>query len=164
MAARHGLKSVGTEPPRISLFEDISGNWTPDRLLSALGEHCRFVHIDGSHKRDDVLWDLALAHSVITPNAVIALDDWLNAQCVGVMEATFQFFQAQPRATEPFAFVSGKLLLCGGPHAPTYRARLKAFAAADTTYEQSVRYRHRLKMGTSWIEQPLLGGTIIVLV
>ena len=101
---------------------------------------------------------------MITPNAVIAIDDWLNAQCVGVMEATFQFFQTQPRASVPFAFVSGKLLLCGRLHAATYRSRLKAFAATDTTYEQSKRYRHRLKMEASWIEQTLFGAEIIVLV
>jgi hypothetical protein len=153
----------GAAPPRISLFEDISGNWTPDRLLSVLGERSRFVHIDGSHKRDDVLWDLALADTVMTSNALVAVDDWLNAQCVGVMEATFQFFQSQPRASVPFAFVGGKLLLCGCRYAATYKSRLKGFAATDKTYEQSKRYQHRLKIGIPWIEQPLFGEEIVVL-
>jgi hypothetical protein len=163
-AAKHPSGSVEAAPPRISLFEDISSNWTPDRLLSELGERSRFVHIDGSHKRDDVLWDLGLAHSVTTPNALIAVDDWLNAQCIGVMEATFQFFQTQPRASVPFAFVSGKLLLCGRLYDAIYRSRLKEFAAVDTRYEQSKRYRNRAKMGASWIEQSLFGSEIIVLV
>ncbi len=163
-AAKHAPGVTGAASPRITLLQDFSANWTSDRLLAALGERSRFVHIDGSHKRDDVLWDLALADSVITPNSVIAVDDWLNVECVGVLEATFRFFQTQPRACAPFAFVSGKLLLCSQLCVAAYKSKLETFAAADTIYEQSKRYRHRLATDVSWIKQPLLDYEILVLV
>jgi hypothetical protein len=163
-AVRRAPGEIGLRSPRITLVEDISGNWTSDRLLAMLGERSRFVHIDGSHDRENVLWDLGLADSMITPNGVIAVDDWLNPQCVGVMEATFQFFQTKPRASVPFAFVTGKLLLCGRLHAAAYKSRLEAFALSDTVYEQSERYRRRRKVGATWVKQQLMGSEILVLV
>jgi hypothetical protein len=111
-----------------------------------------------------VLWDLAISDGVLAPNGVIALDDWLNPQCIGVMEATFQFFQNPPRACVPFGFVTGKLLLCGRTYANEYRKRLEAFATEDATFDQSDRFRKRSKMPGNWLRQTVFGFPILVIV
>ncbi len=151
------------QAPKITLMEDYSGNWTQDRLLKLLGERARFIHVDGSHLRADVLWDITLADSVMMPHGVIALDDFNNLQCMGVMEATFQFFEVEPRACVPFAYVGGKLLLCGRLYRQEYIERLEAFAASDKVYDISKRYQDKIRKGDTWMRQTFMGGDIIVL-
>lgn len=149
---------------RVDLVHDVSGNWTADRLLEVLGERARFAHIDGSHDRADVLWDLHICESVLTAGGIIAIDDWPNLRCVGVLEATFQFFQQQPRATIPFALVPGKLLLCGRGRASAYKQHLESFAIADQAYDQSKRFRERMNAPNSSVRQSLFGSEILVIV
>jgi len=148
---------------KITLIKDLSGNWTPDRLLGMLGERCRFVHIDGSHLRADVLWDLTIADSIISPYGVIALDDYHNPQCLGVAEATFQFLSSQSRLSVPFAFVAGKLLLSGRLHAAKYKSRLEAYVSSDTVWGISRLYQRRMKNGATWLNQMLMGSEIAVI-
>ncbi|MGC9270366.1 class I SAM-dependent methyltransferase [Acidiphilium sp.] len=147
----------------VTLVADLSLNWTPDRLLATLKDRARFLHIDGSHSKEDVLWDLALCDAVLAPHGIIAVDDWLNTQCLSVMEATFEFFRYQPRASVAFAVVPGKLLLCGRGQVKLYQERLEQFALLDQTYEQSTRYRQRAGMLDSGFRQKLWGTEIIVL-
>ena len=147
----------------IMLVEDLSGNWTADRLLASLGGSARFIHIDASHDRADVLWDLHICDAALAPTGIIAVDDWLNPQCLGVMEATFQFFQQQPRASVPFALTPGKLLLCGRANAVSYQQRLVEFATTDQTFPQSESFRQRSSMKNSGTKQPLFGSEILVL-
>jgi hypothetical protein len=157
------LAPEGRVDANLVLAQDFSVNWTADRLLTSLGERARFIHIDGSHDRVDVLWDLHVSDGVLTPTGIIAVDDWLNPQCLGVMEATFQFFQHQPRMSVPFALVPGKLLLCGRANAANYKRRLEAFITEDRSFGQSEKFRLRSAMRNSGAVQPLLGSELMVL-
>lgn len=146
-----------------SLIPGLSENWTADRLLSTLGERARFVHIDGSHDREDVLWDLDMCDKVLAPHGIIAIDDFFNPLCLGVMEATFQFFQGQPRLAVPLAVVPGKLLLCGRKHADFYKQKLSDFASEDLDFPQTEQFRARVKSPSSGVFQHFCGSDILVL-
>ncbi|HEV2362709.1 MAG TPA: class I SAM-dependent methyltransferase [Caulobacteraceae bacterium] len=151
--------SLAAESAEISLIEDVSGAWTADEILGALGGRARFVHIDGSHERAHVLWDLDLADRIIAPWGLIAIDDFLNPECLGVNEATHQFFQQQPRRSAPLAFTPGKLWLCGRLHTEMYKRRLVNLAMADETFPQAARFRRRWTAKRA--EQLLFGSSIV---
>ena len=128
-----------------------------------LGDRSRFVHIDGVSLGADVLWDLTLADSVIAPYGVIAIDDYQNPQCLGVAEATFQFFQAQSRMAVTFAYVAGKLLLSGRLYAAEYKSRLEAYVSSDSVWEISKVHQRRIKNRATWLNQILMGSDIVVI-
>jgi hypothetical protein len=71
----------------------------PSRTLAdTIGDDVRFrfVHIDGSHARSDVLADLEYSAAHMQPNGVIALDDWCNPHWPEVREAMDVFVAANP--------------------------------------------------------------------
>ncbi|ROR91786.1 class I SAM-dependent methyltransferase [Nocardioides aurantiacus] len=56
----------------------------------------RFVHVDGSHERDDVLSDLRLARRHLLPGGVIVADDYDHPDWPGVTEAVDAFVAETP--------------------------------------------------------------------
>ncbi len=51
---------------------------------------CRFFHIDGGHRPEDVAADLATAEAALLPDGVIALDDLFNPSWPGVSEGFYR--------------------------------------------------------------------------
>ncbi|MDW5329517.1 class I SAM-dependent methyltransferase [Plantactinospora sp. KLBMP9567] len=51
---------------------------------------CRFVHIDASHRYDDVRADLLAARVMLGPGGVVAVDDYRTAHTPGVAAAVWE--------------------------------------------------------------------------
>jgi hypothetical protein len=65
---------------------------TPDELSAKLGGHsARFIHIDGEHSHECLLGDLELAHAVLHPDGVIALDDMLHPSYPTLITAVLEY-------------------------------------------------------------------------
>jgi len=80
----------------------------------------RFISIDGVHTREVVRNDMALAHSLLQPGGVIALDDAFNHTTPGVIEGTAEFFLRSTPALAPFAHCYNKLFLTTPEHHRRY--------------------------------------------
>lgn len=52
---------------------------------------CRFFHIDGGHRPEDVATDLQNATAALLPDGVVALDDLFNPNWPGVGEGFYRF-------------------------------------------------------------------------
>lgn len=52
---------------------------------------CRFVHIDGGHRPEDVLNDLHVAERALLPEGVVAVDDVFNPNWPGVSEGFYRY-------------------------------------------------------------------------
>ncbi|HEY0160195.1 MAG TPA: class I SAM-dependent methyltransferase [Thermoanaerobaculia bacterium] len=52
---------------------------------------CRFVHIDGGHRPEDVLNDLAVAERALLPDGAVAVDDVFNPNWPGVSEGFYRY-------------------------------------------------------------------------
>jgi SAM-dependent methyltransferase len=73
----------------------------------------RFFHIDGSHQCDDVLKDLIVCDTVLSPDGLLAFDDFLNPYWMGVTEALFRHkLSFEGGDLVPIVFFGGKLFLC----------------------------------------------------
>jgi hypothetical protein len=75
-----------------------------------LGRAFSFCHIDGGHSRRETLSDLTLAHSVLMPGGLVALDDYFNAEFPGVSEGAAEFMLGHPGALRPIAIGFSKVL------------------------------------------------------
>jgi SAM-dependent methyltransferase len=74
-------------------------------------ESCRFFHIDGGHRPENVLADLRTASRALLPDGVVALDDVFNPSWPGVSEGFYRFMQESPGELVPILIGGNKVLL-----------------------------------------------------
>jgi len=70
---------------------------------------CRFFHVDGGHRPEDVMSDLATAERALLPDGVVALDDLFNPNWPGVSEGFYRFIAARPEAFTPILIGGNKV-------------------------------------------------------
>ena len=115
------LKSEGHFPDRVELLETDSMKFeTIQEKLS--GKTVRYIHVDGSHKKDHVFVDLKNADSILDDRGVIIMDDFWNVRALGVLQAVFEYFSSAEIKTNlaPLAISGGKLFLVRKPHHKAY--------------------------------------------
>jgi methyltransferase family protein len=155
------LSAVSTDYGKILLIKGPSGEWNPRGLIAKLGEPARFISIDGSHDKLDVLWDLRLAEELTSNEGVVAVDDFLNPIALGVNEAVNQFF-LQPRNLVPWAYLPNKLFLARPAWAYRYRTFLEEAVLRDEISLESNRFRENLLNGRHNVEGTLFSQRILV--
>ncbi len=96
----------------------------------------RFVHVDGEHVPDCLRNDLELAHAVLHPDGVIALDDMLHPGYPTLITTVIEYLQRHPEM-RVFCIVdresvtaAAKFLICRADRVETYERDLMAAYAA----------------------------------
>jgi Methyltransferase domain len=157
------LHSVWADHGKISLIKGLSSEWNASDLIAKLGEPARFISIDGSHNKLDVLWDLRLAEQLTSKEGVVAVDDFLNPVALGVNEAVNQFFQ-QPRNLVPWAYLPNKLFLARPTWAYRYKTFLEETVLRDEISPESKRFQENLRNGRHEVEVSLFSEKILIVV
>jgi len=157
------LSSVSANYGKIFLIKGPSGEWKARDLIAKLGEPARFISIDGSHDKLDVLWDLRLAEELTSKEGVVAVDDFLNPVALGVNEAVNQFF-LQPRNLVPWAYLPNKLFLARPAWANRYKTFLEVAVLRDEVSPESNRFRDNLHNGRHNVEVTLFSEKILIVV
>jgi predicted O-methyltransferase YrrM len=157
------LNPVSADHDKISLIKGLSSEWNAGDLLAKLGEPARFISIDGSHDKLDVLWDLRLAEQLTSKEGVVAVDDFLNPNALGVNEAVNQFF-LQPRDLVPWAYLPNKLFLARPTWAYRYKTFLEEAVLRDVVSPESTRFRENLHIGRHCVEVTLFTEKILIVI
>ena len=157
------LNPVSAEYDKVSLIKGPSREWNASGLVAKLREPARFISIDGSHDKLDVLWDLRLAEELTSKEGVVAIDDFLNPAALGVNEAVNQFF-LQPRNLVPWAYLPNKLFLARPAWAPRYKTFLEGRVLLDEISPESNRFRENLREGRHCVEVTLFSEKILIVV
>jgi predicted O-methyltransferase YrrM len=157
------LNSVSAEYGKLFLIKGPSSEWNARDLIAELGEPARFISIDGSHDKSDVFWDLRLAEAVISKEGVVAVDDFLNPNALGVNEAVNEFFR-QPRNLVPWAYLPNKLFLARPAWAYRYKTFLEEAVLRDEISAESYRFRENLQKGRHHVEVTLFSKEILIIV
>lgn len=179
-AKRSGVEIVGLDPfihytpeqvasyvgaadtEDITCLKGFSGDFKSPEVLASLRAPARFVSIDGSHDAVDVLYDLALADQVLHPRGIVALDDFLNTECLGVVEAASRFLERKPQLV-PFLFTSNKLFFAPLRAAPLYYEFLDRFAEGDTESAQSVEFAGLRKRSKVLRQTDFFGHSVLIM-
>jgi SAM-dependent methyltransferase len=118
---RANISNACGDAARLRLMVADSLEITADALREKGGSsQFRFISIDGGHTREVVRNDIALAHSLLQPGGIIALDDAFNHTTPGVIEGTAEFFLRSAPALAPFAHCYNKLFLTTPSHHRRY--------------------------------------------
>ncbi len=126
------LRNMATHPVRV--FAKESARLTVEDTTS----ECRFVHIDGGHRAEDVLNDLRVAERALLPHGVVAVDDAFNPNWPGVSEGMYRFFSAHPGTFAPLLIGGNKVLLARPASVARYERHFDTIAdavAAPFTFE-----------------------------
>ena len=95
---------------------------------------CRFFHIDGGHRPEDVVADLETALRAIHDAGVIAVDDLFNPNWPGVSEGFYRFIATHPDALTPIAIGGNKVLFTRPAAAARYTQPLAALTSPVAAY------------------------------
>ncbi|RUX96610.1 MULTISPECIES: class I SAM-dependent methyltransferase [unclassified Mesorhizobium] len=114
----------GANSDRVQLIQGKSVDVSAADILGRLDGAARFISIDGSHEKSDVLSDLRLCDEILSDQGIISADDFLNCLCLGVTEAIFEYLKDH-KSIVPFCYLPNKLLLCRKSMASTYTSVLE---------------------------------------
>ena len=83
------LRNMRGYESRLQVFSKSSHDLTAADTTT----RCRFFHIDGGHRPEDVAGDLATADRALHDRGVVAVDDVFNANWPGVSEGFYRFME-----------------------------------------------------------------------
>ncbi|HEX2062243.1 MAG TPA: class I SAM-dependent methyltransferase, partial [Thermoanaerobaculia bacterium] len=121
------LRHLAGAPVRI--FAKLSSELTAEETTT----QCRFVHIDGGHRPQDVIADLHTADRALQPEGVVAVDDVFNPNWPGVSEGFYAFLR-ESNAFVPIAIGGNKVLLAR----PSAAARYERHWRNTTEWERYI--------------------------
>lgn len=151
------LRNMETHPVRV--FAKESARLTAEDTTT----ECRFVHVDGGHRAEDVVNDLLVAERALLRDGVVALDDAFNPNWPGVSEGFYRFVAQHPDTFAPLLIGGNKVLLAHPGAVARYERHFDAVAeavAAPFTFEQKVWLgRHVLTaIRHAWVDLDPMGA------
>lgn len=126
-ARRLGIELVDQE-----VFKTSSTGIEPEDILARTSGPIRFYSIDGGHLYHNVENDLRLAERTLTPEGIIAVDDFLNPGWTDVSFAVYDFLR-RTNVIVPFAITPAKIYLAPLRAAEKYKAALVKYARFTQT-------------------------------
>lgn len=124
---RANCEAAGLSGDRVSLWKADSRRITADQLRERLPSGTvRFFHIDGDHSYESLSSDLELAHAVLHPSGVIAVDDMLHPGYPTLITAVLDYLARHPEMRvvciidREDIVAAAKFLLCRHEAVPLY--------------------------------------------
>ena len=125
--------AAGLAPGRFTTWKADTRAMTAGQLRSRLpGGTARFVHIDGEHDDAPLSHDLELAHAVLHPDGIIALDDMLHPGYPMLIETVLAYLRRCPEmralciVDRESITAAAKLLICRADRLALYENDLMA--------------------------------------
>jgi hypothetical protein len=89
-------RTCGVGAEQVSVWQADSAAVAADALRARLNGAARFFHIDATHDCESLAHDLALAHAVLHPAGIIAVDDMLHPGYPTLVTAVLDFLSRRP--------------------------------------------------------------------
>lgn len=116
-------------------------------------ENCRFFHIDGGHRPEDVFTDLATADRALVADGIVAVDDVFNPEWPGVSEGVYRYFTERPNVFAPIVIGGNKVLFARPAMAQRYHIdALPAGLPFDFGQKQWLGYSVPTVIRRAWVD------------
>jgi predicted O-methyltransferase YrrM len=89
-------RDSGLGPDQIVAWQIDSAALTGEAVRARLNGAARFIHVDGTHACESLAADLEIAHAVLHPSGIIALDDMLHPGYPTLITAVLDFLVRHP--------------------------------------------------------------------
>lgn len=131
-AVINNARRLGVELADQEVFKTSSTDIEPADILARTTGPVRFYSVDGGHLYHNVENDLLLAEQTLTPEGIIAVDDFFNPGWTDVSFAVYDFLR-RTDVIVPFAITPAKIYLAPLRAAGQYKAALMR----DTRFAQT---------------------------
>ncbi|MBM3785295.1 MAG: class I SAM-dependent methyltransferase [Acidobacteria bacterium] len=157
-----GLRSVLADLNGLRFVKADSTHLTTESLLEHLsGRQAGFISVDDAHTPEPVHADLELCESVLARWGVIAIDDFLNPEAIGVADGAMRYLQNGRTALRPVCLVQNKLFVTREEFAGEYETEVEKFL---NNYPELPYVRRFLDTkaakGLHWVKQRFLGRDV----
>ncbi len=126
-SVKSSMFELGLDMERVHLIKGLSDEIEKiDYFLN--GRKLDFIHIDGSHRLNDVLEDIAWADGAVSNEGIVAIDDFPKMRQLEVLEATVRYFLRVDCEIVPFCISGGKLYCSRREQALFYKNALLRFS------------------------------------
>lgn len=122
---------AGLARDRFTAWKAHSGKMSVEDLRAKLKQpQVRFFHIDGEHEYESLSKDLELAHAVMHPQGIIALDDMLHPGYPTLITAVIDYLKRHPEMVvmcivdRQDIVAAAKFLICRKDAVPLYEQDL----------------------------------------
>ena len=105
-AFQHNLAQFEIPPEKVMTHQMRSEQIPLGQASSFLGEHVRFISLDGEHRRVSIMHDLRLAKEVLSDFGVVVVDDIFSAWAPSVTEGIIDFLRQDAGDLVPFALAA----------------------------------------------------------
>jgi Methyltransferase domain len=146
----------------VKLLKGFSSDFRAYDLLPYLPGRAQFTSLDGAHDCINIVEDLYLTCEVLHPKGIVALDDFINVECLGVNEGVCRFLDRRP-GLAPFLFTCGKLFLAHANIAKTYFDFIEVFAAQDTESQLSIAFTNARTHNKKWKQTDFFNFPVLVI-
>ena len=144
--------AAGLVPARFTTWKGNTATLPADGLRSRLAvRQARFIHVDGDHTDKSLSHDLELAHYVLHPEGVVALDDMLHPSYPTLIVTLLEFLGRHPDmivlciVDREDISAAAKFLLCRADVAKRYETDLMtSFARFHYPFAAQVKGRTTL--------------------
>jgi len=114
---------------------------------------CRFFHIDGGHRQEDVYTDLETADRALLGAGMVAVDDVFNPNWPEVSEGVYRFVLERPQVFAPIAIGGNKVLFARPWMAQRYRIdNLPKDAPFDLGEKEWLGYSVPTVLRRAWVD------------
>jgi len=151
----------GADASRVQMLAGYSRDFSADEVRAHLGGPARFVSVDGSHKKPDVMVDLSLSDAILADKGIVAADDFLNCVCLEVTEALIEYLGTSKATLVPFAYIPNKLLLCRPGMREIYARHLLSAMLANPFDEVGRRICETARSDETKVFSTLAGSRVL---
>jgi hypothetical protein len=125
-------------------------------------KNCRFFHIDGGHRPQDVYADLATADRALLVEGIVAVDDVFNANWPGVSEGVYRYLAERPNVFVPIVIGGNKVLFTRPDMAQRYHIdALPKGLPFDLGQKQWLGYTVPTVLRRAWVDlDPLMAARL----
>ena len=114
---------------------------------------CRFFHIDGGHRAQDVYSDLETADRALLAEGVVAVDDVFNPNWPGVSEGVYRFLSERPKVFAPITIGGNKVFFARPGMAQRYHIdALPKDAPFDLGEKEWLGYNVPTVLRRAWVD------------
>jgi len=152
----------GADASRVQMLTGYSREFSADDVRAHLRGPARFVSVDGSHKKPDVIYDLLLSDAILAAEGIVAVDDFLNCLCLEVTEALIEYLAISRATLVPFAYIPNKLLLCRNGMCEIYARHLLSTIRADPFDEIGRRFCETSRSDETKVFSTLAGSRVLI--
>lgn len=144
--------------PKLTLIQKDSSTYTSEELAAAVDAPASWVSVDGDHSAQGVMNDLRNAEATLAPWGIVAIDDYLNWQALGVVEGATRHLACGKSRLRPFCLVANKLLVAFEEYVGLYHQQVPKFCAQYPDFPKTKMFLGEHAAGRqSWHTQTLIG-------